>query len=346
MYMYTHCTLAIYLLPWLYLAFTVEYGLSEVEPKVVVFDPTNNAILPCSTDAKRVFWTNPANGIIVQLRNDEVEKRDERYDLIHKYENERNLLINGVKKQDAGIYSCYAGRNLAVKYNLIVNYEAEIPFSSNGRNDVRELSTVGLWCNATGMPAPKTTWYVLDESGKEHPLGFTGRYLEVRNVTRGCSATYRCKSTNRLNEMAPAVVDMRVNAVYPPEIDISLDSPEENVDNFTFDDSNIEYTVYYRIPPSKTSTVVLTCHVSANPNATISWQVGNQVIANYTSGDIKIIQGQESYLYELALVNGAFQITIKANGDHDILFKKPAYKCESTNRIGGDRCSVRFKPAI
>lgn len=49
--------------------------------------------------------------------------------------------------------------------------KAEIPFISNSKNDVKELSTVGLWCNATGMPKPKTSWYVLDERGNEHPLG-------------------------------------------------------------------------------------------------------------------------------------------------------------------------------
>lgn len=341
-------TLTIYLLPWLYLVFTVNYGVSEVELKVVHFDLASPAVLPCYTKADRVTWFFSSR-IIITLENKLVELKDTRYAISRTYENEKNLEISGIKKGDAGNYSCYGGINPIAQYHLIVNYKAEIPFTSNFKNGVKELSTVGLWCNATGMPKPKTSWYVLDERGNEHPLGFAGRYFEIRNLTRGCSGTYRCKAANRLNEK-PAVVDMSVNAVYPPELDISLDESEDksekNVGNFTFDSIDIEYTVYYRIPASKVSTVVLTCHVSANPNATTSWQVGDQIIANYTSsGEIIRQPGEDNYLYYPDIVNGAFQIKIIANGGHNILFDKP-YKCESTNRIGRDWCSVKFKKAI
>ncbi|KAJ8303178.1 hypothetical protein KUTeg_019574 [Tegillarca granosa] len=152
-------------LPWLCLVFTANYGMSEVDFTVVDFDPTSTVILPCSADADRVVWLDSSRAPVVELRNNKEISHRNRFYLTRSYGYEKNLKIEMVKKQDGD--------------------EAEMAQSSNSSNDVKEFSTVRLWCNATGMPEPKTTWYVLDESGKEQPLD-------------------------------------------SPEVDISLDEPEEN----------------------------------------------------------------------------------------------------------------------
>lgn len=45
--------------------------------------------------------------------------------------------------------------------------EAAIPVSSEPRVSVWEYKEVSLWCNATGVPEPKVTWYVLETTNQQ-----------------------------------------------------------------------------------------------------------------------------------------------------------------------------------
>lgn len=45
--------------------------------------------------------------------------------------------------------------------------EAAIPVSSEPRVSVWEYHEVRLWCNATGVPEPKVTWYVLETTNQQ-----------------------------------------------------------------------------------------------------------------------------------------------------------------------------------
>lgn len=45
--------------------------------------------------------------------------------------------------------------------------EAAIPIASEPILSVWEYKEVRLWCNATGVPEPKVTWYVLETTSQQ-----------------------------------------------------------------------------------------------------------------------------------------------------------------------------------
>lgn len=58
--------------------------------------------------------------------------------------------------------------------------EAAIPIASEPILSVWEYNEVRLWCNATGVPEPKVTWYVLETTSQQtEVLRGTCRYIYI-----------------------------------------------------------------------------------------------------------------------------------------------------------------------
>ena len=72
---------------------------------------------------------------------------------------------------------------------------SRITTASNDQT-VTEGSSLILFCNTTGKPAPNITWARVLDDGNDGEVLFVGNPWIITNVTKNFIGTYRCAANN------------------------------------------------------------------------------------------------------------------------------------------------------
>ncbi|KAK3593800.1 hypothetical protein CHS0354_014342 [Potamilus streckersoni] len=136
------------------------------------------------------------------------------------YEREWNLIIERVRMEDTGNYTCKVNGNVMAEIELVV--QRQVPPTIHQTYDMTfdEGSTGNVWCNDTGFPTPNITWYSkpphqVDGIGQD--TGVEGNRLILHNITRFYDNIYVCLATNA-GRTYRAETRVRVN--FGPEVEI------------------------------------------------------------------------------------------------------------------------------
>ena len=73
---------------------------------------------------------------------------------------------------------------------------------------MNESDNLELFCNATGHPTPKITWYRIVDPSVQLP---NGRALKLKNINRTDSGVYRCGASNGIGTGVCASANVTVN---------------------------------------------------------------------------------------------------------------------------------------
>jgi len=198
----------------------------------------DRAVLSCQVEA------NPAASIIWR-----------RVGSLKVLGDEPELLLDPVRVEDGGNYTCHASNELGHDISRPVTINTFYPPSPDGV--IIEASVAGplldtedtlrLSCGAEANPAPEITWLRIPSGDTELELVSQGRDLVLSPVTKEDRGEYYCIASNDFGF---------VNKTY--EIDVL-------------------YAPIVQVSASKTTvtegqdSLQLTCEVDANPPATIEW---------------------------------------------------------------------------
>ncbi|XP_021368638.1 neural cell adhesion molecule 1-like [Mizuhopecten yessoensis] len=269
-----------------------------------------------------------------------------------------DLVIKKIIEDDEGIYECAAARPTDVlkKYDFRIERKAFIPeFAYTKDATVMEGNTARLWCNASGFPIPSVLWQVvdIDSNNREsfHDIGIHGKLLQIKNVSRHCSTSYRCVASNELSRTpAEQNIKIRVDFRAMADLDIysedycgtSTDDLGETIKVNTTGDSYVE--------KSEGSRVSLVCSGSGSPNATIEWlrHYKGQLIKISTLGhgdQIDNTHQLESFVTavcpSLFIDERRFRLTFQVFDD---MFT--TYVCRTSNKYGVDEMAMTVKKAM
>lgn len=206
--------------------------------------------------------------------------------------------------------------------------EAAIPVSSEPRVSVWEYNEVRLWCNATGVPEPRVTWYVLETTSQQtkvlRDIGIQGRMLGIKNVSRECATKFQCNASNNYNEKKnPVSKVILLDVKFVPDVNIKV-----KINNGSF-------SVETSILSDRKDSIELVCDVFANPLTKITWYRNKVKIGHYTVGEDgpeKNAQDRDNNVYTISNIQTtpteprfwAFPLRFQMDG----VFMFAKYQCE------------------
>ncbi|KAL5284998.1 hypothetical protein ACFFRR_006995 [Megaselia abdita] len=203
-------------------------------------------VLPCEVENIGPLVLLWRRGINVLTASNIMVTRDERIRLIGGY----NLEITDLEPQDAGDYVCQISDK--VNRDQVHTVEILVPptiraVPTSGQVQARKGGAITLECKASGNPVPSIYWTKKSGSGKSSARIGDGTILTLEKLERQQAGVYQCTADNNVGE--PVTVDMRLDVLYPPEIQVEK--------------SWIHTGEGYE--------AVLQCIVFADPVATVSW---------------------------------------------------------------------------
>ncbi|XP_060085905.1 hemicentin-1-like isoform X2 [Ylistrum balloti] len=264
-------------------------------------------------------------------------------------------LIITVQKEDSGTYECIAAKPEEVlkAYDLRIESKAVIPEAAYTKDAViQEGDTVKLWCNATGFPLPSISWEIseTDSKGKVsfHDIGIRGKLLQIRNVSRHCSTSYRCIATNKLS-MTSAIQNIKIRVNFGALADIDVYS--EKHCGTTMEDLgekiHVNSTGDSYVEKRAGLMVSLVCSGSGSPSAIIHWYKfhnGKLIkISTLGHGD-ESDDNKELGSFETKrcppLFNDErrFRLTFQVFDD-----RFTRYVCKTSNEFGNDEMAITIK---
>lgn len=210
-------------------------------------------------------------GVDVQwLRNKEKIPSNEG-ERVHQL-SDNTLIIENVKKDDAGTYICQAHireRPLIFR-ELSVSVVINAPPSVHMKEDVKIVMAgqdrnTSLLCLADGLPKPNITWNMpVDFDPSRHQFNSDRSQLTIRSVVRGDYGEYVCTATNKIAESSASIMFQVFESP-----DVSVSTEEQNV--------------------SLSERVSVSCNVSGHPQPELHWlnPIGQEV--NTASGRVHVM---------------------------------------------------------
>ncbi|KAL3867109.1 hypothetical protein ACJMK2_044339, partial [Sinanodonta woodiana] len=269
------------------------------------------AILPCTINSlgdRKVLWMDPRGKALTM--DDRRVIFDQRISLERPVTRDWNLHIRNVKHSDSGEYMCQINTSpVKIKKVLLYVFEpAKINgHMSSGDQVIQEGQTVTLWCNATGIPPPRVTWFKKSIHAKhaaKEAIGNDGEILIIHNITRYCDDVYECVA---FNDIEPADSrEMKVTVQFKPEVEL--------------------YTK--RMSHSKGRETILDCKITANPHGFSIWRKDGKDIQTSHKYGVQVFD-EDGYSITLSLRIG--NLDDKDFGE---------YTCIAQNRLGTDQDSM------
>ncbi|XP_054639180.1 neural cell adhesion molecule 1 [Dunckerocampus dactyliophorus] len=143
------------------------------------------------------------------------------------------LLIEKVRRQDAGTYVCHAQiKGRPIFKQLFISVVINAPPTVRLREEVKKViagpeTNVSLLCLVDGQPKPNITWSmpVLYHPG-HHKFNSDRSQLTIRSVARDDYGEYVCTATNKITETSATIM---LQVFEAPEVSLSVEQQNVNV---------------------------------------------------------------------------------------------------------------------
>ncbi|KAF4118157.1 B-cell receptor CD22-like [Onychostoma macrolepis] len=198
--------------------------------------------------------------------------------LTERRDRNNQLLLQSVRREDAGRYSCAVyGHNLtspAMKLNVTFTpRNASVSISPSGK--IMEGDPVTLSCSSDSNPPADISWF------KGGMFVGSGRIYSISKVTSDHSGEYKCKSINEHGQTDSDAVTL--NVLYPPRsISVSINRSGEIVEG---------------------DSVTLSCSSDSNPPAEIIWFKGGTTVGFGRIYSISNVSSDHSGEYKCKSIN-------------------------------------------
>lgn len=181
---------------------------------------------------------------------------------------EIDLTITKITAGTLGTYSCINSTNTVKTVELKIIEKPSIVNHANTTLMIPEGSTAALWCEVDSVIDYKIDWFLHDNK-LDLPVGINGSRLTIFNITRHCSAIYRCFVTNAKGNNS---VDFDVTVIHKPMVKIEVNTTTD--DNVVTKENDIKF--------SKKKKTTLECIINAEPRTDyIEWSVGERRIGSW-----------------------------------------------------------------
>lgn len=181
---------------------------------------------------------------------------------------EIELTITKITAGTLGTYSCINSTNTIKTVELKIIEKPSIVNHANTTLMIPEGSTAALWCEVDSVIDYKIGWFLHDNK-LDLPVGINGSRLTIFNITRHCSAIYRCFVTNAKGNNS---VDFDVTVIHKPMVKIEVNTTTD--DNVVTKENDIKF--------SKKKKTTLECIINAEPRTDyIEWSVGERRIGSW-----------------------------------------------------------------
>ncbi|XP_026108209.1 hemicentin-1-like isoform X7 [Carassius auratus] len=175
--------------------------------------------------------------------------------LTERRDRNNQLLLQSVRREDAGRYSCGVQGHTYISpaVQLNVTYPPNsVSVSISPSGEIVEGDSVNLICSSDSNPPAEITWF------KEGRFLGSGRIYSISKISSNHSGEYKCKSSNKHGWKYSAVT---LNVMYPPK-DVA-------VSNFSLSGVIVEG-----------DSVTLICSSDSNPPADINWFKGRMFVGS------------------------------------------------------------------
>ncbi|XP_065813936.1 neural cell adhesion molecule 1 [Labrus bergylta] len=184
------------------------------------------------------------------------------------------LFIQGVKREDAGIYSCHAEiRGRPIDKQLAISVVVNAHPTVRLREEVKKVmagpeTNVTLLCLVAGHPQPNITWtmpMLFDSS--HHQFNSDHSQLTIRSVARVDYGEYVCTAKNKISESNATIMLYVFEA---PEVFVSVELLSMSVGEG----------------------VSVSCNVSGHPQPELHWiNKHNGQTLDLTTGRVHVVDG-------------------------------------------------------
>ncbi|XP_041799199.1 neural cell adhesion molecule 1 isoform X2 [Chelmon rostratus] len=187
---------------------------------------------------------------------------------------DNTLLIEKVKREDAGTYVCHAQiRGRPVDDRLSVSVVVNAPSIVHLKEEEKKVlagpeTNVSLLCLVDGLPKPNITWTMpitIDPS--RHHFNSDRSQLTIRSVARADYGEYICTATNKISESSATTT---LHVFEAPEVFVSAEQQSVSVGE----------------------RVSVSCNVSGHPQPVLHWlNKHNGQTLDSISGRIHVVDG-------------------------------------------------------
>ncbi|XP_073698602.1 sialoadhesin-like [Garra rufa] len=151
--------------------------------------------------------------------------------LTERRDTNKQLLLQSVRREDAGRYSCalHGHTYISPAVHLNVMYlPKSVSVSISPSGEIKEGDSVTLICSSDSNPPAEISWF------KGGTFIGSGRIYNISKISSDHSGEYKCKSRNKHGEKYSAVT---LNVMYPPR-NVSVKIKGDSVTLICSSDSN------------------------------------------------------------------------------------------------------------
>ncbi|XP_052468462.1 B-cell receptor CD22-like [Carassius gibelio] len=196
--------------------------------------------------------------------------------LTERRDRNNQLLLQSVRREDAGRYSCalHGHTYISPAAQLNVSYPPKSVSVSISPSVIVEGDSVTLICSSDSNPPAEISWF------KGGTFVGSGRIYSISKISSDHSGEYKCRSSNEHGEKYSDAVTL--NVMYPPRsVSVSI-SPSVIVEG---------------------DSVTLICSSDSNPPAEISWFKGGTFVGSGRIYSISKISSDYSEEYKCRSIN-------------------------------------------
>ncbi|XP_073698596.1 B-cell receptor CD22-like [Garra rufa] len=198
--------------------------------------------------------------------------------LTERRDTNNQLLLQSVRREDAGRYSCalHGHTYISPDVHLNVTYAPKsVSVSISPSGEIVEGDSVTLICSSDSNPPAEISWF------KGGTFVGSGRIFSISKISSDHSREYKCKSINEHGEKYSDAVTL--NIMYPPKsVSVSISPSGEIVEG---------------------DSVTLSCSSDSNPPAEISWFKGGTFVGSGRIYSISKISSDHSGEYKCKSIN-------------------------------------------
>uniref|UniRef100_A0A8C2BID6 Ig-like domain-containing protein n=1 Tax=Cyprinus carpio TaxID=7962 RepID=A0A8C2BID6_CYPCA len=189
--------------------------------------------------------------------------------LTERRDRNNQLLLQSVRREDAGRYSCAVQKHSYISPAVYLNPLKSVSVSISPSGEIVERDSVTLSCSSDSNPPAEINWF------KGRTFVGSGRIYSISNISSDHSGEYKCKSRNKHGEKVSDAVTLNVMS---------------------------EYIIKLSISPSgvivEGDSVTLSCSSDSNPPAEINWFKGGWFVGSGRIYSISKISSEHSEEYK------------------------------------------------